>query len=119
MNKFNINIAFCNIMKNQYTNEINKTLNSKIYYIPESNIVKFISKNYKVKAHYISNKENILNIITSGMTPLMYKKISTFLDDNYHKHDLEIFKTLYSILISMDFTENDATTQITAIKQKI
>jgi hypothetical protein len=105
--------------KQTYINEINKTLNSKIYYIPESKVMAInISKNYKVKTQYLSNKEALLNIIINT-TPLLYKKISIFLDDNYHKPDLEIFESMYNLLISMDFTETDATAQINLIKQKI
>lgn len=90
--------------KQNFTNEINKTLNSKIYYKPEENIETIdLTKFYKIKKNYLDMDLNmgLKDVFTDTVVPpLLCKEVINYLDNNYHEPDSIIFAEIVILILS-------------------
>lgn len=88
-----------------YTNEINKILDSKIYYKAEPQVeVLDLTKYYKIKNSYINSETNthLLEIFTNTLKPpLLCKEVCTYLHNNYYQPDTYIYTGLLLLILQV------------------
>lgn len=102
-----------------FKNEINKKLNSKIYFKPEPQIqILDLQKYYKIKKIYLTNDCNaqlVSLFIDNLKPPLLCKEVCNFLENNYHQPDEYIYSELL-LLISQVMPDLNSETYINNIR---
>jgi hypothetical protein len=88
-----------------FTNEINKSINCKVYFKPEQEIISLdLTKYYKIKQVYLNleYKQCLIKLFTANLEPpLLVKLVLNYLEENYHYPDNVIYKEILHLIASV------------------
>lgn len=86
-----------------YSNELNKTISSKIYFKADLKITELdLTKYYKIKDCYMSPRNaKMLDLFLGPLVPIALKElISKFVHDTYYQPDEVIYRELEILITS-------------------